>query len=198
MISAISSARSRRCWKMFVKVARERLGYDRGFDAARSVMLDRFLDHGLYNGEKLLVMDMDSCTRCDLCVVACADGHDGVSRLLRDGPRLGNFLVAGACRSCTDPHCLAGCPVDAIHREGSLEIVIEDHCIGCGQCAKNCPYHNINMVSTGHGLVAQRRAVTCDLCRDIVPHPGSDEVRCVYSCPHQRPCASAAKSSGAG
>ena len=170
--------------KMFVNVARERLGYDRGFNPVRSEMLGRFLDNGLYNGEKLLVMDMDSCTRCDLCVVACAEGHGGITRLVREGPRLGNFLVAGACRSCMDPHCLAGCPVDAIHREGSLEIVIEDHCIGCGECAKNCPYQNIAMVSTGHGLVAERRAVTCDLCRDVVRHPGSDEVRCVYSCPH--------------
>jgi len=61
----------------------------------------------------------------------------------------GRFLVASACRSCTDPYCLVGCPVDAIHREGSLETVIEDHCIGCGQCAKNCPYHNIRMIDAG-------------------------------------------------
>jgi len=40
------------------------------------------------------------------------------------------------------------------------------------------------MIETGDGTVAQRLAVTCDLCRDLVRHPGSDEVRCVYSCPH--------------
>jgi ferredoxin len=33
-------------------------------------------------------------------------------------------------------------------------------------------------------VAAQRLAVSCDLCRDVVRHPGSDEVRCVYSCPH--------------
>jgi CRP-like cAMP-binding protein/Fe-S-cluster-containing hydrogenase component 2 len=170
--------------KMFVDVARRRLGSDRGWNAGRSAMLETFLDQGFYNGEKMLVMDLEACTRCDLCVEACADGHGGVSRLVREGPTLGRFMVASACRSCTDPYCLVGCPVDAIHREGSLETVIEDHCIGCGQCAKNCPYHNIRMIETGEGLTAQRQAATCDLCRDLVRHPGSDEVRCVYSCPH--------------
>jgi CRP-like cAMP-binding protein/Fe-S-cluster-containing hydrogenase component 2 len=171
--------------KMFVEVAHRRLGSDRGFEPRRSALLARFLEHGLYNGEKMLVFDMDACTRCDLCVRACAEGHDGVPRLVREGPRLGRFQIMGACRSCTDPYCLVGCPVDAIHREGSLETVIEDHCIGCGQCARNCPYDAITMIDTGDGTVAQRRAVTCDLCRNIVRHPGSDEVRCVYSCPHQ-------------
>jgi len=117
-------------------------------------------------------------------VKACGDSHGGVSRLVRDGPRFDRYLIAGACRSCTDPYCLVGCPVDAIHREGSLETVIEDHCIGCGQCARNCPYNAIHMVSVGTGVAAQRLAVSCDLCRDVVRHPGSDEVRCVYSCPH--------------
>ena len=167
----------------FLSIARRRLGSDRMLDPRTGSVLTDFLAHGLYNGEKLLVMDMDACTRCDLCVRACADGHGGVSRLVREGPRFDRFMVATACRSCTDPYCLVGCPVDAIHREGSLETVIEDHCIGCGQCARNCPYDNIHMVEAVNGA-AQRRAVTCDLCRDVVRHPGTDQVRCVYACPH--------------
>jgi Fe-S-cluster-containing hydrogenase component 2 len=100
-----------------------------------------------------------------------------------------------------DPYCLVGCPVDAIHRDGtSLEIKIEDYCIGCGLCADNCPYGNINM----HGFpkleadpktgklkkafeqregrkipVIQQRATTCDLCKSIDGRPS-----CVYACPH--------------
>ena len=170
--------------KTFVHVAQQRLYDDRSWNPAVNGVLSEFLQHGLYNGDRLLVLDMDACTRCDLCVRACADTHGGVSRLVREGPRIDRYMVAGACRSCTDPYCLVGCPVDAIHREGSLETVIEDHCIGCGECARNCPYHNIQMVMVGDGAVAQRRAVTCDLCRDVVRHPGTDEVRCVYSCPH--------------
>ncbi|HEY2994692.1 MAG TPA: cyclic nucleotide-binding domain-containing protein [Methylomirabilota bacterium] len=170
--------------KTFVQAAQQRLNDDQAWSPGVNGLLADFLDHGLYNGDRLLVLDMNACTRCDLCVRACADSHGGISRLVREGPRMDRFLVAGACRSCTDPYCLVGCPVDAIHRDGSLETVIEDHCIGCGQCARNCPYHNIHMVTVGDGAVAQRRAVSCDLCRDVVSHPGSEEVRCVYSCPH--------------
>jgi CRP-like cAMP-binding protein/Fe-S-cluster-containing hydrogenase component 2 len=167
----------------FLRVARKRLDEDRGRHVASDSLLSEFIAEGFYNGDKLLVLDMEACTRCDLCVTACADAHGGVSRLVREGPRIGQYMVAGACRSCTDPYCLVGCPVDAIHREGSLETVIEDHCIGCGQCARNCPYDNIHMVPAGEGSVA-RRAVTCDLCRDVIRHPGTDAVRCVYTCPH--------------
>ncbi len=160
-----------------------------------------FLDQGLYLAQSLLVLDLERCTRCDECTKACADTHDGVTRLVRDGLRFDKFLIASSCRSCMDPYCLVGCPVDAIHRSGeSLEIKIEDYCIGCGLCASNCPYGNINM----HGFpkteidpktnkesrvyelvegkrlpVVQQRATTCDLCSSIDGKPS-----CVYACPH--------------
>ncbi len=154
--------------------------------------LAEFLHQGLFNGQRLLVLDLEACTRCDECTKACADTHGGVTRLVRDGRRFGNHLVASACRSCTDPYCLVGCPVDAIHRRSSrgesgapsLEIVIENHCIGCGQCAKNCPYGNINMqgFEEADGTIRQK-ATTCDLCRDVVGDSGR-EVSCVWACPH--------------
>ena len=167
----------------------------------QAVEADEFLDQGLYLAQSLLVLDLERCTRCDECTKACADTHDGVTRLVRDGLRFDKFLVASSCRSCMDPYCLVGCPVDAIHRNGdSLEIEIEDYCIGCGLCAENCPYGNINM----HGFpkqevndkgklktvyqdvggkklpVVQQRATTCDLCRSIDGKPS-----CVYACPHE-------------
>ena len=107
--------------------------------------LDEFLEQGLMEAQNLLVLDLDRCTRCDECVRACADTHDGVTRLIRDGLRFDHYLVATSCRQCRDPLCMVGCPVGSIRRKESLEIVIEDWCIGCGLCAKNCPYGNINM-----------------------------------------------------
>ncbi len=146
--------------------------------------LEEFLENGLYSAQKLLVLDLESCTRCDECTRACSDTHEGVTRLIREGLRFENFLVASSCRSCLDPYCLVGCPVDAIHRKprenhpGAVEIVIENHCIGCGLCSTNCPYGNISM----HKEETQRVATTCDLCRDLV---GPDEdPSCVYACPH--------------
>jgi ferredoxin len=166
-------------------LARDRLVQDR----IKSVTDQDYLEQGLYLANSLLILDLERCTRCDECTKACADTHDGVTRLIRDGLRFDRFLVASSCRSCMDPYCLVGCPVDAIHRNGeSLEITIEDYCIGCGLCASNCPYGNINMhqfqlpssESLQPGAPSTKwQATTCDLCRKIDGKPS-----CVYACPH--------------
>src|SRR5258708_34449961 len=140
----------------------------------RSVPLERFLSQGLMEAQSLLVLDLDKCTRCDACVTACADSHDGVTRLVREGLRFENFLVATSCRHCRDPLCMGGCPVGAIRRRNSLEVIIENWCIGCGLCAKNCPYGNINMhpftvtendpVNAGRQMPeVKQKATPCDL-----------------------------------
>jgi CRP-like cAMP-binding protein/Fe-S-cluster-containing hydrogenase component 2 len=150
--------------------------------------IDEFLGQGLMEAQNLLLIDLERCTRCDLCVRACADAHDGVTRLVRDGLRYDKYLVATSCRSCRDPLCMVGCPVGSIRRRASLDIVIEDWCIGCGLCAESCPYGNINMhpftIETddpegGHRKAAVReKATTCDLSADY------REPVCVYACPH--------------
>jgi CRP-like cAMP-binding protein/Fe-S-cluster-containing hydrogenase component 2 len=154
------------------------------------VSLGDFLQQGLMNAQSLLVLDLQKCTRCDECTRACADSHDGVTRLVREGLRFDKFLVASSCRSCLDPYCMVGCPVGSIRRRSSREIIIEDWCIGCGKCAENCPYGNINM----HGFeevrpdpaqpgrkvaVVQQKATMCDLCAGLDGQPS-----CVYACPH--------------
>jgi Fe-S-cluster-containing hydrogenase component 2 len=103
------------------------------------------LNQGLFEAQNLLVIDLDRCTRCDLCVRACAEAHDGVTRLLRDGLRYDKYLVATTCRTCRDPLCMTQCPVGSIRRKDNLEIIIEDWCIGCSKCAELCPFGNINM-----------------------------------------------------
>ena len=154
--------------------------------------LGDYLQQGIFQGQKMLVLDLESCTRCDECTRACADSHgDGVSRLLREGQRFGDYLVATSCRSCHKPYCMDGCPVDAIHRSPtSLEVRIDNHCIGCGLCETNCPYGAIQMVAkvaeeSEKGMTAAlaKRAVNCDLCHDLVPS-GADPF-CVAACPHE-------------
>jgi len=152
-------------------------------------LLDDYLEQGLMQAQSLLVIDLHRCTRCDICVRACADTHDGVTRLIRDGVRFEHYLVATSCRQCRDPKCMVGCPVGAIRRKESLEIVIEDWCIGCGLCANQCPYGNINIhpfrvdgLSGEKGATkaepkTQKKAITCDLCSHL-PEPA-----CVTACP---------------
>jgi CRP-like cAMP-binding protein/Fe-S-cluster-containing dehydrogenase component len=152
-----------------------------------TVPLNDFLAQGLMEAQSLLILDLEKCTRCDNCVRACADAHDGVTRLIREGLRFDKYLVATSCRQCRDPLCMVGCPVGSIRRRNSLEVIIEDWCIGCGLCAKNCPYGNINMhpftvsVDTGQGknvAVVKQKATSCDLCTQHA------EPSCVYACPH--------------
>ena len=151
-------------------------------ETATSMPLDDFLTQGLMEAQSLLVMDLERCTRCDACVRACADAHDGVTRLVREGQRFDKYLVATSCRHCRDPLCMVGCPVGAIRRRNSLEVIIENWCIGCGLCSKNCPYGNINMhpftVMDKEIAVVKQKATSCDLC---VEHA---EPTCVYACPH--------------
>lgn len=157
-------------------------------------LLDDFLGKGLLDARNLLLLDLEKCTRCDECVRACADAHEGITRLNRVGERFDRFLVATSCRSCSDPLCMTECPVGAIRRHENLEIVIEPWCIGCTKCAQNCPYGNINMQvislpssdkeggdseTAKKGSVLKQKAVTCDLCAGISGGP-----RCVYACPH--------------
>jgi len=81
---------------------------------------------------------------------------------------------------------MVGCPVGSIRRRNSLEVIIEDWCIGCGLCAKNCPYGNINMHpfevmadgAQGKVAVMRQKATSCDLCTQHA------EPSCVYACPH--------------
>jgi len=151
---------------------------------AAKVPLDQFLAQGLMEAQSLLLLDLEKCTRCDQCVRACADAHDGVTRLIREGLRFDKYLVATSCRQCRYPLCMVGCPVGSIRRRNSLEVIIEDWCIGCGLCAKNCPYGNINLhpfsvddPESGRAVV-RNKATSCDLCTE------HEEPSCVYACPH--------------
>ncbi len=158
-------------------------------EMVQGVPIDQFLSQGLMEAQSLLVLDLENCTRCDACVNACADAHDGVTRLVRDGLRFDHYLVATSCRQCRDPLCMVGCPVGSIRRRNSLEVIIEDWCIGCGLCARNCPYGNINLhpfevmaedpERPGRKKATiKQKATSCDLCTHL------KEPSCVYACPH--------------
>jgi len=171
-------------------VEKSRLQMDRErLSVISTTPLQSFLTQGLMEAQSLLLLDLDSCTRCDACVRACADAHDGVTRLVREGLRFDHYLVATSCRQCRDPLCMVGCPVGSIRRRNSLEVIIEDWCIGCGLCAENCPYGNINMhpfnvfesvpgISGKKQAMVKQKATSCDLCSEFA------EPSCVYACPH--------------
>jgi Fe-S-cluster-containing dehydrogenase component len=56
-------------------------------------------------------------------------------------------LAPSVCLHCKDPECLTGCPTGAIFRDLTGNIEIDPHtCIGCFDCATQCPYNAITMV----------------------------------------------------
>ncbi|QGN54683.1 cyclic nucleotide-binding domain-containing protein [Novosphingobium sp. Gsoil 351] len=101
---------------------------------------------GLGEATDVLLIDETLCVGCDNCEKACADSHEGLSRLDREaGKTFANLHVPTSCRHCEHPHCMADCPPNAIHRGPDGEVFINDTCIGCGNCQRNCPYGVIRM-----------------------------------------------------
>ncbi|HVG35424.1 MAG TPA: cyclic nucleotide-binding domain-containing protein, partial [Pyrinomonadaceae bacterium] len=127
-------------------------------DTRSVIALEEEIETGIVDGTNLLVMDMDLCIRCGNCSLACHKVH-GHSRLLRRGrihisrPVKPNsqaeqhVLSPSVCLHCQDPECLTGCPTGAIarHPEGYIDIHPQT-CIGCGDCATQCPYNAISMI----------------------------------------------------
>ena len=116
------------------------------------------IEAGLVDATNLLVMDMELCVRCGNCSMACHQIH-GQSRLTRRGiqvtrlsaPRasaIQSVLAPAVCMHCQDPECLTGCPTGAIGRfEGGQIDIDPKTCIGCGDCASQCPYNAISLIS---------------------------------------------------
>ena len=158
---------------------------------ADDVLLEWAVDERFINGRQTMVIDLNSCVRCDDCVRACATSHDGNPRFRRHGKIVENWMVANACMHCADPVCMIGCPTGAIHRSvsGGTVVINDDTCIGCGTCANSCPYENISLVEItdlkGTPLVDESthkpivKATKCDLCSGQLGGPA-----CVRACPH--------------
>lgn len=157
----------------------------------QSEFIEFALRKGLVQGNSLLVIDLEACTRCDDCVRACASTHGGRPRFVREGDRYANVLIAKSCYHCQDPVCLIGCPTGAIRRAnvGDVVEIRENICIGCSTCANNCPYDAIMMQDTetvwpDNALPRSLRgaprlvASKCDLC-----YTSADGPACVRNCP---------------
>ena len=183
-----------------MRALRESAGLSQ-LSSGRRRKLDFLLGQGLGEATDLLLIDESRCIHCNQCENACAATHDGVSRLDRvKGPSFDELHVPTACRHCENPHCMKECPPDAIKRLASGEVVINDSCIGCGNCQSNCPYGVIQLAprepQPRPGLLmsllfgvggkarhavkgdVQKKAVKCDMCRSL---PGG--AACVRACP---------------
>ena len=170
-------------------------------------LMNFLMDEGLGEATNVLIIDESLCVGCDNCEKACAETHGGIARLDRAaGATFARVHIPISCRHCEQPHCMKDCPPNAIRRSPSGEVYIDESCIGCGNCQKNCPYDVIRMEyaapkkpgllqwllmgrGTGPGeepdyeptAAAQKRgkkAVKCDACLGVKNGPA-----CVKACP---------------
>ena len=166
------------------------------------------VENGIGEATDVLLIDEKLCIGCDNCERACADAHEGLSRLDREAGRTYAHLhVPTSCRHCEHPHCMADCPPNALNRGPDGEVYINETCIGCGNCQRNCPYGVIRMAKVppkkpgllkwlffgagpGPGEAdekwakkkavgeAPKKAIKCDMCSGIEGGPA-----CVRACP---------------
>lgn len=133
-------------------------------------------------------VDLDRCTGCKACVVAC---HSMNGLLEEESWRDVGILtgeshsepwlqtVTSACHHCAEPGCLEGCPVGAYEKDAATGIVrhLDDQCIGCRYCELKCPY-GVPKYSEALGIVRK-----CDLCAGRLAV--GQAPACVNACPNE-------------
>lgn len=108
-----------------------------------------------------LVIDLDKCTACEACVVACRIENNVVTagseeRVVRDRaiywnqffsevrgtyPDLTLKAFPRPCMHCENPPCVSVCPVEATYKDKDGRVLVRyDRCIGCRYCMVACPY----------------------------------------------------------
>lgn len=126
-----------------------------------------------------LHVDMELCTGCRACELACAAEHtsaelpatttviedpaaiEGVQRGIRLQTSVA-YARFERCLHCTDAPCVTACPNGAMSLDEELGVVFVDaaRCQGCFMCAMVCPFGAISR-HPDTGL-----ALKCDGCRD--------------------------------
>jgi carbon-monoxide dehydrogenase iron sulfur subunit len=138
---------------------------------------------------KEIFVDIERCTACKACEIACAVEHSSSKSLfgavfeqpapqkrVHVEPALA-YAYPVRCLHCSDAPCIAACPNGAMSRDADSGAVVvnEDRCQGCFMCAMVCSFGAISAHPT------LRVAVKCDRCIDR--QKAGQEPACVDACP---------------
>ena len=132
-----------------------------------------------------LVIDLDRCSGCDTCIVACKYAHGldlGVcwnrvqTVTVGTFPNVKQYWLPRQCQQCENAPCLEVCPTGATYREDEYGLVVidADACIGCKLCMDACPYA-ARRYDEGKGIVEK-----CDCC--IARLKDGEKPACVHNC----------------
>jgi len=136
--------------------------------------------------QKAFVFDINKCTGCEACEVACA-----VENQLEPGtswrtvesfntprhPGVPLFHLSLACNHCVDAPCMTSCPTLAYSKDDATGAVTinPDACMGCKYCTWACPY------DAPRFDVAQGVVTKCTFCNHRLAE--GLEPACVSQCP---------------
>lgn len=125
---------------------------------------------------KVLLIDVDKCTGCRICELACSYIHENVFNPLKSRISIISWRREGidipmVCQQCDIPLCQDVCPTGAISRDADTwaMVVDETKCIGCRMCIMACPFGGISLHPEKHAVIK------CDLCEG--------DPACVKYCP---------------
>jgi Fe-S-cluster-containing dehydrogenase component len=108
-----------------------------------------------------MVVDIDRCTGCQACVVACQsennipisqEDHFHQERAIEwirierywegEYPNIKARFIPVMCQQCDNAPCEPVCPVYATyHNNEGLNVQVYNRCVGTRFCGNNCPYH---------------------------------------------------------
>jgi anaerobic selenocysteine-containing dehydrogenase/Fe-S-cluster-containing dehydrogenase component len=135
-----------------------------------------------------MLIDLERCTGCHGCVVACkqyfstGDGVDYNQGAIVEYQAKGGAhrrYVSTMCNHCDDAPCHAVCPTGATTKSPQGPILTnDDKCVGCGACQRACPYGQRFITETAAGGF---KAEKCTLCQDRLSR--GEEPICVALCP---------------
>ncbi|MDR0863236.1 MAG: 4Fe-4S dicluster domain-containing protein [Oscillospiraceae bacterium] len=121
------------------------------------------------------------CAGCDSCEIICALAHgEAVSparrRLFVRRDIRTMYHTVFTCRHCDDHPCYNACPKKgaAMRLDGCIAYIDDAECVGCGACARACPYDPPRVNYDRERKLARK----CDLCRTREGGPA-----CVEWCP---------------
>ena len=134
-----------------------------------------------------LDLDMEKCSACGACAVACMDQNDIDPRTRapfrnvfcldkRDGDQVKAAYASLACMHCDDAPCIPACPSGCLKKDESTGFTVydNDNCIGCHSCAMAGPFGVPTFNEAG-------KMEKCDGCYVRVAH--GMEPACVRVCP---------------
>lgn len=99
--------------------------------------------------KNILFWNKDKCWGCGACEIICSLNHHGRCAPTEGGLSFHRNTWTGeplveVCKECVEPECYYSCPVEGalyIDKVTGARVINMDICIGCGACARTCPFN---------------------------------------------------------